>query len=96
MNLFVFGDDTLHWRLSISTEMRDVLIMIFLPRMKSEKSEATNKKDGQVNPVHSSMMRPERIRSAVFAFWRNSYAASFKAIFSISNVPSGLAVMRVI
>lgn len=59
MNLFVFGDDTLHWRLSISTEMRDVLIMIFLPRMKSEKSETTNKKDGQVNPVHSSMMRSE-------------------------------------
>lgn len=59
MNLFVFGDDTLHWRLSISTEMRDIFIMIFLPRMKSEKSEATNKKDGQVNPVHSSMMKSE-------------------------------------
>lgn len=59
MNLFVFGDDTLHRRLSISTEMRDILIIIFLQGMKSNKAEAANKKDGQVNPVHSSMMRSE-------------------------------------
>lgn len=59
MNLLVFGDDTLHRRLSISTKMRDILIMIFLQEIKSDKSEVTNKKDGQVNPIHSSMMRSE-------------------------------------